>query len=86
MDEQSNVNMNGASSGSSAGLIIGIIVLLAIVILGGFYFWNERADDMMTDQQVESINIQSEEDDTASIETDLNATDVDSLDAELNAS
>jgi uncharacterized protein HemX len=88
MDEQNNVNVEGtSSSGSSAGLITGIIVILAIIILGGLYFWKQRSiNEMMTDGTVESINTQSELDDTASIEADLNSTDVDNLDAELNAS
>ena len=88
MDEQNNVNVEGApSSGSSAGLITGIIVILAIIILGGLYFWKQSSiNEIMTDGTVESINTQSELDDTASIEADLNSTDVDNLDAELNAS
>ena len=104
MDEQSNntnmggsvpANMSGGSSGDSAGPIIGIIVILAIIILGGLYFWNQLTDNlgmmiddetMMHDDQVNQIKAQSGADDTASIEADLNATDVDNLDAELNAS
>jgi len=41
---------------------------------------------MKTDEALESINTQSELDDTASIEADLDATDIENLDAELNAS
>jgi len=85
--EQNNVNM-GKEGGGSAGLIIGVIVILAIIILGGLYFWGQRAGDdaMKTDEALESINTQSELDDTASIEADLDATDIENLDAELNAS
>ena len=86
MEEQNNVNMGSVPSGGSAGLIIGAIVILAIIILGGLYFWRERTDDMMTNEAIDSINMQSDSDDTTSIEADLNTTDVDSLDAELNAS
>lgn len=88
MDEQqNNVNVGaGENAEGSAGLIIGVIVILAIIILGGLYFWNQRADDVTTDQTVESINTQSDSDAAAAIEADLNATDVENLDAELNAS
>jgi len=90
--EQNNVNM-GKEGGGSAGLIIGVIVILAIIILGGLYFWGQREgndttinDATITDEALESINTQSELDDTASIEADLDATDIENLDAELNAS
>ncbi|OHA89620.1 MAG: hypothetical protein A3C70_02595 [Candidatus Zambryskibacteria bacterium RIFCSPHIGHO2_02_FULL_43_14] len=85
MDEQNNINAGTEeNSGSSIGPIIGIIVILAIIILGGLYFWNQRAD--VTDQTVESINTQNVSDEAAAIEADLNATDIENLDAELNAS
>ena len=85
MDEQSNVNVGTVeSSGGSSGLIIGVIVILAIIILGGLYFWSQRVD--VTDQAVESINTQSTSDEAAAIEADLNTTNVENLDAELNAS
>lgn len=88
MDEQQN-NMNmgtGESSGGSTGLIIGAIVIIAIIILGGLYFWGQRANDTATNQALDSINQQSTSDEAAAIEADLNATDVDNLNAELNAS
>lgn len=85
MDEQSNMNAGvGENGGSSSGPIIGIVVILAIIILGGLYFWSQRAD--VADQAVESINAQDTSDEAAAIEADLNATDVENLDAELNAS
>ena len=95
--EQNNVNM-GKEGGGSAGLIIGVIVILAIIILGGLYFWGQREgndttindatinDATITDEALESINLQSGLDDTTSIEADLDATDIENLDAELNAS
>jgi hypothetical protein len=85
-------NMGGASpSKSSVGPIIGIIILLAIVILGGLYFWGERSveeveSDPAADAAVESINTQSTSDDVNSIEADLDATEIENLDAEINAS
>ena len=94
MDPQNQNNMTPGtaevnSSGSSAGPIIGIIVILAIVILGGLYFWSQRSateDSSATDKTVETINIQSSSDNPSSIEADLNTTDIENLDAEINAS
>lgn len=87
MDEQNNLNVGiGESNGSSVGPIIGVIVILVIVLLGGYYFWSERANDSVTDKTLESINMQNASDEAAAIEADLNATDIENLDAGLNAS
>lgn len=75
-----NMEDNG---GSSAGPIIGAIVILAILILGGLYFWSQRSGN---DAVIEEINTQTNSDAAAAIEADLNATDIENLDAELNAS
>jgi len=92
--EQNNMGQNlEDNGGTSAGPIIGIIIILAIIILGGLYFWSQRIEDvittddtMMTDEILNSINTQNSTDDTSSIETDLNSTDIENLDSELNAS
>ena len=90
--EQNNMNMGGGESkGGSAGPIIGIIVILAIIILGGLYFWSQRsADDASSEADtaaaLNAINAQSTADDTSTIEADLNTTQIENLDAEMNAS
>lgn len=89
MDEPNNVSMGGGErSGGSAGPIIGAIIILAIIILGGFYFWSQRADDSdaAINRTVESINTQGTSDEAAAIEADLNNTNIENLDSELNAS
>lgn len=90
---ENNTN-SGAETNGSAGPVIGLVVILAIIILGGLYFWGQRTDDgealtdetTLTDEAVEAINLQSAADDTASIEADLDATDIESTDSEINAS
>ena len=43
-------------NGGGAGPIIGVIVILAIVVLGGLYFWKERAATMPTeDEMIENV-------------------------------
>lgn len=89
--EQNNVNMGRGESGSPTSPIIGVVIILAIAILGGLYFWSQRAgnearDEVLIDETVEAIGTQNQADNTTSIEADLEATDIESLDAELNAS
>jgi len=99
MDENvNNMNMGGnpepnmttPNNESSAGPVIGTVIILAVIVLGGLYFWGQRADSepAMTEEQVqEQVNMiqeQSTSDATADIEADLNATDIDGLDSELN--
>lgn len=79
---------------SSIGSIIGTIIIIAIIILGGLYFWGKRIeeaklqDDLFmqnatTSEEVAPENVSSS-DDVNSIEADLNATtDFSELGAEL---
>ena len=86
--EQNNVNVGSGEGGGSLGPIIGGIVILVIIILGGLYFWGQRVNDSdaVIDGSAESINMQSDSDAAAAIEADLDATDVENLDSEINAS
>ncbi|MDO8471212.1 MAG: hypothetical protein Q7S49_01230 [bacterium] len=82
--EQNNVNAGtGEGGGGLSGPIIGAIVILAIIILGGLYFWNQRAGK---GTPIDETSTESSLDETAAIEADLDAIDIESLDAELNAS
>ena len=82
------MNVGSGEGGGSLGPIIGGIVILVIIILGGLYFWGQRVNDSdaVIDGSVESINMQSDSDAAAAIEADLDATDVENLDSEINAS
>lgn len=85
--EQNNVSTRAEEGGGLSGPIIGVIIILAIIILGGLYFWSQRAsDETLTNEVVEGINTQSDSDEASAIEADLDATDIENLDAELNAS
>ena len=86
----------------SIGPIIATIIILAILVLGGLYFWNQRTAEMnnanlnnqpvtttsssATDAAVNSINQQATSDNTASIEADLKATNTTNVDSQLNGS
>ncbi len=97
MEPQNNVpiqNNTPQPAKSGIGSIIGTIIIIAIIILGGLYFWGKRIEeskakqDLVTDgttsQAVNSSNSTNTSDDLNSIEAELNATNFDSLGSELN--
>lgn len=93
MDESNKVNTNPSTmqnmtpeTGSSAGPIIGAIVILAVIVFGALYFLGQREDSAILNEELNSIRMQSDSDEAAAIEADLNATEIENLDAELNAS
>lgn len=75
--------MDTSAKNNSIGAIIGIIIILAIILLGALYFWNNNAEAPLDDEQVNALNTQSESDEISSIEADLNATDIQNLDGDM---
>jgi hypothetical protein len=74
---------------SSIGPLFAVIVILALIIIGGLYFFQMRSSQKVfvpeipveqPDAITESLNQQSGSDELDAIEADLNATDLDSLD------
>lgn len=73
---------------SSMGPLIAVIIILALIIVGGLYFLKERSSQQpyippaapAGDSVTESLNQQGSSDELNSIEADLNATNLDSLD------
>lgn len=69
----------------SAGPLIAVIIILALIVIGGLYFLKERSSQPTyvpetSDATTESLKEQGSSDDLNSIEADLKATDVDGLD------
>ncbi|OHB15225.1 MAG: hypothetical protein A2605_02820 [Candidatus Zambryskibacteria bacterium RIFOXYD1_FULL_39_35] len=72
----------------SAGPLVAVIIILALIIIGGLYFLKTRSNqsayvvppETTEDSVTASLNQQGTTDDLSSIEADLNATDLDSLD------
>ncbi len=83
---------------SSIGGIIGTIIIIALIILGGLYFWGKRIEESKAKQNMTSdnspssaevneanaINSVSSSDDLNTISAELNATSFNNLDAEMN--
>jgi uncharacterized protein HemX len=94
MDNLTNPNMPSvpptmpSKPASSAGSLTALIVILVLLALGAFYFWNERAQEgalkSSENAALESINSQSDSDLEADIEADLNSTDIDNVDYDLD--
>ncbi len=77
------------------GSIIGSIIVIIVIIIGGLYFWGTKSTDPMvepgTPDPVEEAPMQdpigdalrnsSNSDDLGAIEADLNATNIDNIDA-----
>jgi cytoskeletal protein RodZ len=92
----------------SSGALIGTIIVIVILVVGGFYLWNTRVQPKIEEKTVPpteqplgqqttedqasnadpattALAAQSSSDETASIEADLNATDLNNMDTELQA-
>ena len=83
---------------SSIGSIIGTIIIIAIIILGGLYFWGKRIEESKLKQNLVTDTVQptaqqneaniiestSSSDDLQSIQADLNATNMNNLGAEAS--
>ncbi len=88
---ESSNNQPVVNQESSTGPAIAIVIVLAMIILGGFYFWGERSKSTDTileatpEQMISAIETQSTSDESSSIEADLNSTELDNIDAELQA-
>ena len=64
--------------------LIAWIVVIAVVVLGAFYFWNNRGSNDLYEQNPTANQEANSSDAAADIEAELNATDVESTDYDLN--
>lgn len=72
----------------SVGATIGIIIILAVILLGGFYFWEAREKEdrvLGTEEMINELNSQSSSDDPEAIRADLESTNYEDLDAGLQS-
>lgn len=74
----------------SQGPVVGIIVVIIVLIVGAFYFFTriseiQNAEQTATTTLPEEFATTSPSDDTAAIESDLDAENFDDLDAEMGS-
>lgn len=79
--------MQGNVEKKSAGPLVAVVIILALIIIGGLYFLKTRSNqstyvppETTEDSVTASLNQQGTGDDLSSIEADLNATDLNNLD------
>ena len=77
---------------SGIGSIIGTIIIIAIIILGGLYFWGKRVEeaklkqDLVSDGTPQTSQTTQQSDDLNTIEAELNSTtELDTLGSELDS-
>ena len=75
---------------NAMGTWVAAVVIVLALAVGGFYFWSQKdvapVDTGTDNTQLQAITTQGSADDAAAIKADLNATKVDNLDSQLNAS
>ncbi|KKT74896.1 MAG: hypothetical protein UX21_C0048G0004 [Microgenomates group bacterium GW2011_GWC2_45_8] len=86
-------NANQTSENRPAGPVIGAVIIILILVVGALYFWgaklnkeaNQTPEDILNaeDQTLNQLQTQSTSTEIGDIETDLNATDLNNLDADL---
>lgn len=80
---------------SGTGPLIGVIIVIIVIIIGGLYFWGQQIEKRVSvesdteiagENDPASQNLQTQDSSTEinSIESDLNNTDLDGLDKEIN--
>lgn len=71
----------------SQGPVVGIIVVIIVLIVGAFYFFT-RISEIQNAEQTGTTTVEfattSPSDETADIESDLEAENFDDIDAEMN--
>jgi hypothetical protein len=90
--------VDGARRDGTAGPLIGSIIIILTILIGGLYFWGsiiierknqietqEAVQDQAAEAETAAITSQSTSDESTSIEADLNATNIDSVDADIEA-
>ncbi len=76
---------------SSIGSIIGTVIVIAIIILGGLYFWGKRIDEakmkegLVSNEDVTTPSVQDENMEAAAIMSVTNSDDLNSIEADLKA-
>lgn len=72
------------------GSIIGAIIIIALIVLGGLYFWGKRIEESKNAQEMTSDNTQpamqdSSAQEAAQIKNVSSSDDLNSIEADLNS-
>lgn len=94
-NEQPEMSPPAEDDNNRLGPIVGVIIIVALIILGGLYMWNvsrdkvpEEIPDVSSDSVVQELGSQGSTDGINPIQADIDTTDLDTLDeafAEIEA-
>ena len=86
-------NLNQAENQKSIGPAIGIIIIIAIIVIGGLYFWSQRQKQNITprtpaesqnDEYETQLQTQGSSDELGPIEADARATSFNEIGGEVD--
>ena len=82
MDQQNMSPENNLSiEDNGKGATIGVVIIVVLLILGGFYVFSQKQNS--TDEQAQELNTQGSSTEINDIEADLEASNLEGLDREL---
>jgi len=99
-DDKMEASVKMPAPEKHTGGLVGAIVIVIILVVGGLYYWGKQVnenqttvDESMTaeeivsipDEKTEALGTQGSSDEVLDIEADLDATDLEGLEAELDA-
>lgn len=70
-----------AAKPASPGALIGMLVIIAVIVLGAWYLWNQKSGSETRSADVSTLETQSTSTDAAAIESDLSAQSPDDFDS-----
>ncbi len=88
-------DMSAPREAKSHGALIGSIIIIALLAIAGVYYWNTTMKDVAEQRKadteaaqkdaatINTLQVQGTSDEIGDIETDLNATNIDTLDTSL---
>ncbi|MCB9805761.1 hypothetical protein H6775_01210 [Candidatus Nomurabacteria bacterium] len=83
-NETTQVEMNNQKTGG-IGPVVGSIIILLVILIGAYYFWNKVQDKRLQNQTQQEQTL-SESDEVSDIEADLNTTaNFDDIESDLDA-
>jgi len=72
---------------NTIGPVIGIVIIIAVIVLGGLYFWMVRGNNEQTEQAANQQQTSAQTtgtDSVSDLDASLKATNVDNVDASLS--
>lgn len=82
------MNENEINNSEKVGPLVGSVIIIVIIILGAFYLFStikQKVDAQKAQTEETQMKDVNQTDELAEIESDINTTDVDSFDEEMES-